>query len=97
MEAFVSALMNVLVPSLVSGVTAAVVCWWRTHKAMDDGLRSLLWRELKQIHKQAFEDGGLSIDDREHGESVYKAYHSRGGNGTGTKLFNEFMETPIIY
>lgn len=55
-----------------------------------------MWRELKDIHSNAVADGGMSISDRKHLEGVYGVYHGLKGNGTGTRLFEEAMELPVI-
>lgn len=63
---------------------------------MQDGMRALLWRELKNIHAEAVAQEGLDVEDRRHLENVYSAYHAIGGNGTGTRLYEESMRLPLI-
>lgn len=65
-------------------------------EAVNQAFRALLWRELQTFHTLAMEQGGLTISQRRHLESVYQAYHDLGGNGTGTRLFEEAMNTRII-
>lgn len=60
------------------------------------GLCELLWRELKTIHREAEEKGGMTIDERQHLEQVYESYHSLGGNGTGTRLYDDAMKLRVI-
>ena len=38
----------------------------------------------------------LTVDLAEEVEHVYIAYHGLGGNGTGTKLYEEIMALPTI-
>lgn len=103
----VTAIVSGLVGSIVSSVVAAVKSQGKkvaehsdTEKAIEAaqraGLRALLWRELKTIHEQAMEHGGLTVADRKHLEGVYAAYHGLGGNGTGTRLYTDAMEQPVI-
>lgn len=96
MDTILDPFLNVIVSSLVGGLVSATFAWLKSRKAMDDGLRALLWREIKEIHSEAINRGGMSIDDRRHLESVYAAYHGRGGNGTGTRLFDEAMNQPVL-
>ncbi len=64
--------------------------------AMQAALRALLWRELQIIHAKAVDDGGMTAAERRHLESVYGAYHALGGNGTGTRLYEDSMATPVL-
>lgn len=64
--------------------------------AMAQGMRALLWREICTIHKECVSKGGITLDEREHLENVYQAYHAIGGNGTGTRLYEEAMQQSTI-
>lgn len=96
------------ITSLVSGLVGALVATLigmvkdrqreagDVDKAILSGMRVLLWRELKNFHTQAVSNGGLTTEERKHLESVYESYHAMGGNGTGTRLFEEAMETKVM-
>ncbi len=101
-----TALVSGLVGAVVSGLVAALKSQGKkaveqNHEekaaieAMRAGLRALLWRELKNIHDEAMRNGGLTVEQRRHLESVYAAYHGLGGNGTGTRLYTDAMEQPV--
>ena len=103
LTAFVSG----LVGAVVSGLVAALKSQGKkaverseeeraTDEAVKMGMRALLWRELKNIHEQAVRQGGLTVADRKHLENVYAAYHGLGGNGTGTRLYMDAMNQPVI-
>ena len=103
LTAFVSG----LVGAVVSGLVAALKSQGKkaverseeeraTDEAVKMGMRALLWRELKNIHEQAVRQGGLTVADRKHLENVYAAYHGLGGNGTGTRLYTDAMNQPVI-
>ena len=64
--------------------------------ALSLGMCSLLWQKIRYYYEMAEMDDGLTITDREALTNVYNAYHAIGGNGTGTRLFDEAMEKPII-
>lgn len=96
------------ITALVSGVVGAIVATLVSmakdshkqatdvDKAMMDGMRVLLWRELKTFHSDAVANGGLTTEERKSLDDVYSAYHAMGGNGTGTRLYEEAMETRVL-
>ena len=92
----VSAIVGAVVGAVVAAVKAAGRNAITEDKAMQDGMRALLWRELKNIHAEAVEAGGMTVADRRHLENVYGAYHGIGGNGTGTRLYQDAMSAEII-
>lgn len=57
-------------------------------------LRALLRSELMRTHHQAVRDGHASTVDKEVMERTYQSYHSLGGNGIATNLYNEMMALP---
>ena len=64
--------------------------------AMRSGMRSILRRELKIMHRQHVVKGTpISIDDKDEATEIYTAYHDLGGNGTGTHMYEELMDLPI--
>lgn len=101
--AFLSSVVGAFVSSLISGtrfIGRKAIERTEEERAKDAAiqaaLRALLWRELQIIHAKAIEDGGMTVVDRRHLESVYAAYHALGGNGTGTRLYEEAMSKPIL-
>lgn len=99
-----------IISAIVGAVVAAVVARIQTrgqqiqtrteqekaeNAAMQAGMRALLWRELKTFHELSEEQDGLSIENRRHITDVYEAYHTLGGNGTGTRLFDDAMNSPV--
>lgn len=91
-----SSLVSALVATLVSRAKSGVKEMEASSKAQERGMRELLWGELKRMHSEAVEQGGLSIEDRRHLENTYAAYHGLGGNGTGTRLYNDAMNQPVL-
>lgn len=64
-------------------------------EAMTAGMRSMLRSELISEHRKAHEQGGwCSLESKEYVERTYNAYHSLGGNGIGTSLYEEIMALP---
>jgi Na+-transporting NADH:ubiquinone oxidoreductase subunit NqrC len=100
-----------LISSLASAIVASVVARIRTKRdksqeeidkekeemdALKLGMRALLWQEINNIFINAKENKGLTVEEKHNLENVYLAYHGLGGNGTGTHLYKEAMNNPII-
>ena len=94
--AIVSSLASALVASIISSSKSRIKKEKQTLEALNAGMRALLWRELNDIHKEAIADGGMSPDSRHNAEEVYNAYHAIGGNGTGTRIYEEAMKLPVL-
>lgn len=60
------------------------------------GVRSLLRNELVKAHRDTTTRGGCSLLEKEIAERNYNAYHDLGGNGTGTAMFAQIMDAPIV-
>ncbi|MBI0089142.1 hypothetical protein H3T86_00190 [Bifidobacterium sp. W8113] len=65
-------------------------------RAMQEGLRTLLRAELLEIHAKHVPLGRIPVADMEETDRVYRAYHSLGGNGAGTKLYEEIKALPTV-
>lgn len=107
MDALASTLLAAVVSAAVSSLVAALKAGGRkaierteADRALDEamraGMRALLWRELQLIHAHAADNGGMTVAERRHLESVYQAYHALGGNGTGTRLYEDAMRQPVL-
>jgi hypothetical protein len=107
-ESITSAAVTAIVTGIISALIGSVVSTLKLQrKAMREqdeatqvihaGLKELLWAELRKVHADAVAQGGLSIEDRQHLENVYSAYHDGAhGNGTGTRLYRDAMNLPVI-
>jgi hypothetical protein len=108
MGTYITTAITALVSSCVAALFSTLITSVRIHKAdreeQDEatqmiraGLKELLWAELRKIHSDAVAQGGLSVEDRQHLESVYSAYHDGAhGNGTGTRLYQDAMNLPVL-
>jgi hypothetical protein len=64
--------------------------------AIRDGMRSLLRCEIVRQHREhAVRGEPMTLADREYIDKTYRSYHELGGNGTGTRLYDELMALPI--
>ena len=96
-------LLESIAPTLLAGLGG--VCGWllKSHRkeeardqAMETGLRTLLRAELLEIHAKYVPLGYIPVAVMEEADRVYKAYHSLGGNGTGTKIYEEIKALPTV-
>lgn len=62
------------------------------HAALIAGMRELMRVQLYEMHKRYVVDGRpMPYDEKERADSVYRVYHSLGGNGTGTHIHEELI------
>lgn len=67
---------------------------YEENELLKSALRALLRSELMRTHHQAVRDGYASTLDKEVMERTYQSYHSLGGNGIATNLYDEMMALP---
>lgn len=65
------------------------------HTANADGCLALLHSKLYMRCEEIICDGCISTQELEEIEALYDAYHELGGNGTGTKLYEEAISQPV--
>lgn len=63
-------------------------------KAMQEGVVALLADRMTHLHNYYLDKGCCPIYAKRNAESLYKAYHKLGGNGTVTELYNRLMAMP---
>ena len=63
-------------------------------KALEGGMCALLRGEMLRLHEHYAALGCAPLYVKEVFEKMYKAYHSLGGNGSMTSLWEEFRELP---
>lgn len=92
----VSPLLAAIVGGLVVYVKGVVKRGNDHDKAMEQGMRALLRQQLIDYHRDYVVSGhACPVRVKEQATSVYAAYHDLGGNGTGTKLYQEIMNTHV--
>lgn len=68
----------------------------KENELVRSALRALLRSELMRTHHQAVRVGHASTLDKEVMERTYQSYHSLGGNGIATNLYDEMMALPTM-
>lgn len=62
------------------------------HRALMAGMREIMREQLFEMHRMYVVDSQpMPYDEKERADSVYRVYHSLGGNGTGTHVYEELM------
>ena len=65
-------------------------------RALREGMVALLRAQLIDMHERYVESGdGCPVAVKEQATSIYQPYHALGGNGTGTRLYQEIMEAHV--
>ena len=65
-------------------------------KALRDGMRSLLRRQIIADCEQAVRDGFCETKTKDTIEDMYNSYHALGGNGVVSHLKAQVMNLPTI-
>lgn len=64
--------------------------------AIREGIKALLWDRLYCIYDECLKKGYISIDALRNVENLYQQYHSLGGNGTGTEMYEKLKDLPNL-
>nr|DAW51793.1 MAG TPA: holin [Caudoviricetes sp.] len=77
---------------LLGGVFIAVVV---KYKAMKEGILAILHDRIYQACQHYLAQGNIDTPGLKNIEYLYRSYHTLGGNGTGTELYNRCKALPI--
>lgn len=67
----------------------------KRQEALEEGLRGLLHHDIYQGCIECQRKGFADVQDRQNLDALYGPYHTLGGNGTGTDLYNKARALPI--
>ena len=62
--------------------------------ALNTAVIELAYLRIRERHENAMRHGWLHPNEKHVIERLYKAYHSIGGNGTGTHMIEEIRRLP---
>ena len=65
------------------------------YKALLDGVRAILHDRIYQACQHYIQQGYIDASGLKNLEYLYRSYHTLGGNGTGTELYNRAKALPI--
>lgn len=88
-----------VVLSCIVGWLTAEIKLLKTHQAeerarqtaLEEGVQALLKNKLVEIYDIYRDAEEVPADTLESMDTIYKAYHGLGGNGTGTRLHQSIM------
>lgn len=63
--------------------------------ALENSVLALLHDRLYQACTFHISKGSIALVELKNVEYLYKAYHSLGGNGTGTELYSRVKDLPL--
>ena len=69
---------------------------FRDQEAIKEGIIAILHDRLFQSGMNFIEKGEITLSALENFEGIYTAYHSLGGNGTGTEIYERVKELPLV-
>ena len=86
--------LGTIIPSLITGLGTYVISVRKKTKALENGMLSLLRAEIIRQHDKYTARECCPIYAKDALEKAYASYHSLGGNGTITKIYNDTMALP---
>lgn len=91
--------------SQITGIAVAGLAGWvaasaKQHvgydRAMRDGMKSVLRKELVDAYDKYVADGcPMTVERRHELEEAYRSYRALGGNGTGEAMYKALSKVPI--
>ena len=97
----VETVVNVLLTVMIGGLWAYLVRFVKeqrkANKLNADSIRSMQRSEITRYFRLIVEEGKpVTVEEMEHLEKCYTAYHDNGGNGTATLMYERIKEHAII-
>lgn len=93
--AIINSVLSWCVAALLGAVLVALKRLYSLILANQEGTKTLLRSRLYDIHERTIEKGYCSDERKRETEQVYTAYHTLGGNGVGTKYYQEILNAPV--
>lgn len=90
----ITAFISTTVGVVVTAVIARFKLGNQKHKAVENGVQSLLRAEIIRQNEKWVERGYCPVYAKDAVRREYEAYHALGGNGVITDLYNDILELP---
>lgn len=91
-------ILTAFISTTVGVVVTAVIAHFKSgkqrHKALNNGVQSLLRAEIIRKNEKWVERGYCPVYAKDAVQREYEAYHALGGNGVITELYNDIMALP---
>lgn len=94
MEFILDVALKYWLPILFGGISGVVAVMWAQLKAFKKGILVLLQCQLLEYYYNWIDKGYIPVPTMERITRIYEAYHALGGNGVGTKVFDEMKRLP---
>ena len=94
LEYWIQVLFGILT-SLVAYLVTRIKKWTKEQDEVKDGVLALLHDRLYESGCYHIAREEISVDGMKNYEYLYKSYHSLGGNGTGTEIYNRVTNLPL--
>ena len=92
---------NLILAAMISGLWAYLVRFAKeqrkANKLNADSIRSMQRAEITRYFRLIVEERKpVTVEEMEHLEKCYTAYHDNGGNGTATLMYERIKEHAVI-
>lgn len=96
LNAALSQIVGIVVAGLAGWVAASAKQHSRYDKAMRDGMKSVLRKELVDAYdRYVLDKCPMTVERRHELEEAYRSYRALGGNGTGEAMYKAISQVPI--
>ena len=92
---------NLVLAAMISGLWAYLARFVKeqreANKRNAESIRSMQRAEITRYFRLIVEEGKpVSVEEMEHLEKCYNAYHDNGGNGTATLMYERIKQNAVI-
>lgn len=88
--------LTIILTSVCGYITWYLQKKFNNKSASGEALMVLLRKELRELFNEAQMKGYTTYEELEEYSKLYEIYHDKlGGNGTGTKLYNDYQKLPV--
>lgn len=97
----IETVVNVVLAAMIGALWSYLAKFVReqreANKRNSESIRSMQRAELTRYFRMVVEEHKpVSVEEMEHLEACYGAYHANGGNGTGTLMYERIKKCAVI-
>lgn len=86
--------MGILVTAVLGGLITTFKWLFKRQKAENSAVQALLHDRIFMICGECDQKGFATIEEKRNLEYLYTPYHALGGNGTGTRYYEQTQNLP---
>lgn len=88
--------LSILLTSLCGYTTWYLQKRFNDKSVTAEALKIILRKQLRELYNEAADKGFVTYEELEEYTKIYEIYHNNlKGNGTGTKLYNDYQKLPV--